>query len=95
MGPVAALESIKHLGTNGGGFFGANSSTPFENPTIISNLIELYSMMLLPGACVITFGKWPQSGKRRKQEKRLGNRSVSDSYSGLALSIYLCDLLCI
>ena len=35
MGPVAALESIKHLGTNGGGFFGANSSTPFENPTII------------------------------------------------------------
>ena len=40
MGPVAALESIKHLGTNGGGFFGANSSTPFENPTIISNLID-------------------------------------------------------
>ncbi len=57
MGPVAALEIIKHLGTNGGGFFGANSSTPMENPTILSNLIELYSMMLLPGACVITFGK--------------------------------------
>ncbi|OJT71254.1 hypothetical protein BM529_21600, partial [Clostridioides difficile] len=36
-GPVAALESIKHLGTNGGGFFGSNSSHPFENPTIISN----------------------------------------------------------
>ncbi len=57
MGPVAALEIIKHLGTNGGGFLGANSSTPIENPTIISNLIELYSMMILPGACVITFGK--------------------------------------
>ena len=57
MGPVAALEIIKHLGTNGGGFLGANSSTPIENPTILSNLIELYSMMLLPGACVITFGK--------------------------------------
>lgn len=57
MGPVAALEIIKHLGTNGGGFLGANSSTPIENPTIITNLIELYSMMLLPGACVITFGK--------------------------------------
>lgn len=56
-GPVAAVEIIKHLGTNGGGFFGANSTTPMENPTIISNLIELYSMMLLPGACVITFGK--------------------------------------
>ena len=40
MGPVAALEIIKHLGTNGGGFLGANSSTPIENPTIISNLIE-------------------------------------------------------
>ena len=68
MGPVAALESIKHLGTNGGGFFGANSSTPFENPTIISNLIELYSMMLLPGACVITFGK--MAAERKKEKTR-------------------------
>lgn len=66
MGPVAALESIKHLGTNGGGFFGANSSSPFENPTIISNLIELYSMMLLPGACVITFGKMAAERKKEK-----------------------------
>ena len=46
MGPVAALEIIKHLGTNGGGFFGANSTTPMENPTMLSNLIELYAMML-------------------------------------------------
>ena len=57
MGPMAALEIIKHLGTNGGGFLGANSSTPLENPTMLSNLIEMYSMMLLPGASVITFGK--------------------------------------
>ena len=64
MGPVAALEIIKHLGTNGGGFIGANSTTPIENPTIISNLIELYSMMLLPGACVITFGKMVRDRKR-------------------------------
>ena len=56
-GPVAALESIKHLGTNGGGFLGANSSTPIENPTILTNLIELWSMMLRPGACVVTFGR--------------------------------------
>ena len=56
-GPVAALEAIKHLGTNGGGFFGANSSTPFESPNIISNIIELISMMLLPGSCVFIFGK--------------------------------------
>ncbi|MEG2454681.1 MAG: potassium-transporting ATPase subunit KdpA [Oscillospiraceae bacterium] len=56
MGPVASLEMIKHLGTNGGGFFGANSATPFENPNIITNLVELFSMMVLPGACVVTFG---------------------------------------
>lgn len=63
MGPVAALEIIKHIGTNGGGFLGANSSTPIENPTIISDLIELYSMMILPGACVITFGKMVRDRK--------------------------------
>ena len=57
-GPVAALEIIKHIGTNGGGFLGANSSTPIENPTMLTNLIELYSMMILPGACVITFARW-------------------------------------
>lgn len=68
MGPVAALESIKHLGTNGGGFFGANSTTPFENPTVISNMIELLCMMVLPGSCVITFGKMTM--KRRKESKK-------------------------
>lgn len=56
LGPVAALEAIKHLGTNGGGFFGANSATPFENPTVISNIIETISMMILPGSCVVAFG---------------------------------------
>jgi potassium-transporting ATPase potassium-binding subunit len=56
LGPVAALESIKHIGTNGGGFFGANSAHPFENPTPITNLIELLSMMLIPGSIVYTFG---------------------------------------
>ena len=69
MGPVAAVEIIKHLGTNGGGFIGANSSTPIENPTMLTNLIELYSMMLLPGACVITFGKMVRDRKcEQKQE---------------------------
>ncbi len=70
MGPVAALEIIKHLGTNGGGFLAANSSTPIENPTIITNLIELYSMMLLPGACVITFGKMVRDRKREKTQAK-------------------------
>ena len=65
MGPVAALEIIKHIGTNGGGFLGANSSTPIENPTIISDLVELYSMMILPGACVIMFGKRVKDRRRK------------------------------
>lgn len=64
VGPVAALESIKHLGTNGGGFFGANSTTPFENPTVLSNIAEMISMMLLPGACVVTFGRMVLDKKR-------------------------------
>ena len=65
MGPVAALEIIKPIGTNGGGFLGANSSTPIENPTIISDLVELYSMMILPGACVIMFGKMVKDRRRK------------------------------
>lgn len=71
MGPVASLESIKHLGTNGGGFFGANSSMPFENPTIITNIVEMISMMILPGACVVAFGHMLQnrSKKNEKEEK--------------------------
>lgn len=56
LGPVASLESIKHIGTNGGGFFGANSSHPFENPTPLSNVIEILSMMLLPTSLVYAFG---------------------------------------
>lgn len=63
-GPVAALESIKHLGTNGGGFFGSNSSHPFENPTIVSNIVEMLSMMILPGACVVAFGHMIKNKKQ-------------------------------
>ena len=76
MGPIAALEIIKHLGTNGGGFLGANSTTPLENPTILTNLIELYSMMLLPGACVITFGKMVRDRKNVATETA-GQNSVT------------------
>lgn len=65
-GPVAALESIKHLGTNGGGFFGANSSHPFENPNIITNMIEMLSMMILPGACVVAFGYMIENKKQSR-----------------------------
>ncbi|MFO0906938.1 MAG: potassium-transporting ATPase subunit KdpA [Isosphaeraceae bacterium] len=56
-GPVAAEVAIKQLGTNGGGFFGPNSAHPFENPTPLSNLLEVVSIILLPMACVVMFGR--------------------------------------
>ncbi len=56
LGPVASLESIKHIGTNGGGFMGANSAHPFENPTPLTNVIEILCMMLIPASLVYSFG---------------------------------------
>ena len=56
-GPVASQEAIKQLGTNGGGFFNANSSHPFENPTPLSNLLSMFLIFLIPGALTYTFGK--------------------------------------
>src|SRR5450631_3204639 len=55
-GPVAALASIKHLGTNGGGWFHANSAHPFENPNPISNVLENILMALLPMGVIVTLG---------------------------------------
>lgn len=75
-GPVAALESIKHLGTNGGGFFGANSSTPFENPNIISNIIELLSMMILPASCIFIFGKMAYDNSKEKATNNDDHKSI-------------------
>ncbi|MBE3596000.1 MAG: potassium-transporting ATPase subunit KdpA [Hydrogenibacillus sp.] len=63
-GPVASLESIKHLGTNGGGYFGANAAHPFENPSPITNLIHMLSMMLIPTSLMFTFGR--MIGNRRQ-----------------------------
>jgi potassium-transporting ATPase potassium-binding subunit len=56
-GPVASQEAIKQLGTNGGGFFGANAAHPFENPTPLSNLLSMFLIFLIPGALTYTFGK--------------------------------------
>jgi K+-transporting ATPase ATPase A chain len=56
-GPVAALEIIKNLGTNGGGFFNANGAHPYENPTPLTNFLELLSIVLLPAALTNTFGR--------------------------------------
>jgi K+-transporting ATPase ATPase A chain len=55
-GPVAALLPIKHLGTNGGGFFGANSAHPFENPNAWTNILECMNFMLFPFSLLIMFG---------------------------------------
>ena len=56
-GPVAALEFIKNLGTNGGGFFNANGAHPYENPTPLSNVVEMLAIAVLPAAFVNTFGR--------------------------------------
>ncbi|MGZ8875957.1 MAG: potassium-transporting ATPase subunit KdpA [Halobacteriota archaeon] len=55
-GPVASLESIKHLGTNGGGFYGQNSAFPYENPTPVTNVVENVSMLVLPISLIYAFG---------------------------------------
>lgn len=89
LGPIASLESIKHLGTNGGGFLGANSSTPQENPTVVSNIIELLSMMLLPGACVVAFGLMVHY---RKKEQGLTVKEKDDKmliFGGEGRSIFI------
>jgi len=57
VGPAASQIAIKQLGTNGGGFFNVNSSHPFENPTPLSNFLEMLSILLIPAALVYTFGK--------------------------------------
>jgi len=57
MGPAASQIAIKQLGTNGGGFFNANSSHPFENPTPFSNFLEMLAILLIPAALTYTYGK--------------------------------------
>ena len=64
MGPAASQVAIKMLGTNGGGFFNANSAHPFENPTPFSNFVEMIAIFLIPGALCYTFGR--MVGDRRQ-----------------------------
>jgi len=63
-GPVAAFESIKQLGENGGGFFGVNSAHPFENPNGGTNLIEILSMICIPAALIYTYGLFANNTKQ-------------------------------
>jgi K+-transporting ATPase ATPase A chain len=64
MGPVASQEAIKMLGTNGGGFFNANSAHPYENPTPLSNFVQMLSIFLIPAGLCIAFGR--MVGDRRQ-----------------------------
>ncbi|HZW48742.1 MAG TPA: potassium-transporting ATPase subunit KdpA [Bacillota bacterium] len=64
LGPAASQIAIKQLGTNGGGFFGANSTYPMENPTRISNFLELLAILLIPAALCVTFGKAVKDSKQ-------------------------------
>jgi K+-transporting ATPase ATPase A chain len=64
MGPVAGQEAIKELGTNGGGFFNTNSAHPFENPTAVSNYVEMLAVLVIPAALVFMYGR--MAGNRRQ-----------------------------
>jgi potassium-transporting ATPase potassium-binding subunit len=74
LGPVASQEAIKELGTNGGGFFAANSAHPYENPTPLSNFIENLLVFLIPAALVDTYGR--MIGKRKQSYALFGAMGV-------------------
>lgn len=64
LGPVASFETIKHIGTNGGGFYNVNAAHPYENPTPLTNTLHILSMLLIPSALTVAFGL---IAKRKKQ----------------------------
>jgi K+-transporting ATPase ATPase A chain len=74
VGPAASQIAIKQLGTNGGGFFNANSAHPFENPTPVSNFLEVLAILLIPGALCYTFGV--MVGDRRQGWAVLGAMTI-------------------
>jgi K+-transporting ATPase ATPase A chain len=82
-GPVASQEAIKELGTNGGGFFNANSAHPFENPTPFSNLLEIVAILCVPAALAITFG-------RMAKDTRQGWTLVGVFFGLLLAGILVC-----
>ena len=83
LGPAASQISIKQLGTNGGGFFGLNSTHPFENPTIFSNLIEMLYLLLIPVALCFTFG-------RNVKDKRQGYAIFAAMFILLTAALAVC-----
>jgi len=85
MGPAASQIAIKQLGTNGGGFFGVNSAHPLENPTPLSNWVELVSLLLIPAAFIFTFGEMV---KNRRQAWTLYLVMFSLLCAGLAIGLW-------
>jgi K+-transporting ATPase ATPase A chain len=85
MGPVASQEAIKQLGTNGGGFFNANSAHPFENPTSLSNLLEMLAILLIPAGLTFMYGKMVGS---KRQGWTIFIVMLILLLSGLAISLY-------
>jgi K+-transporting ATPase ATPase A chain len=77
-GPVAAVIPIKHLGTNGGGFFGANSAHPYENPTALSNFLTCINILIFPFSLVVMFGRM------------IGNLRHAAVIYGVMMLLFLC-----
>jgi K+-transporting ATPase ATPase A chain len=87
-GPVASQEAIKELGTNGGGFFNVNSAYPFENPTGLSNLIELVLILCIPASLTYTYGR--MVGSRRQGWAIFA--AMSTLFVASVLVVYLAEL---
>lgn len=85
MGPAASQIAIKQLGTNGGGFFNANSAHPFENPTPLSNFLEMLSILLIPAALTFTYGKMAGS---TRQGWTIFSAMLILFVAGLSISLY-------
>jgi K+-transporting ATPase ATPase A chain len=87
-GPVASQEAIKELGTNGGGFFNVNSAHPFENPTALSNLIELFLILCIPASLTNTYGR--MVGSRRQGRALLS--AMSALFIASVVVVYIAEL---
>jgi K+-transporting ATPase ATPase A chain len=85
MGPAASQIAIKQLGTNGGGFFNANSAHPFENPTPFSNFLEMLAILLIPAALTFTYGKMVGSSR---QGWTIFTAMLILFVAGLSISLY-------
>ena len=85
LGPAASQVAIKQLGTNGGGFFNANSAHPFENPTPLSNFLEMLAILIIPAGLVFAYGKMANA---RKHTAIVFGVMLALFLAGLALSLY-------